>query len=66
MEATVFALVNVAEAAKTLGISQRMVRVLAESGKLTGTKIGYMWVFDPSDVVRLAAERSAEKSSRIG
>jgi excisionase family DNA binding protein len=41
---------RVNRAARRLGLSCRMVRHLAATGKLKATKAGKLWVFDPRDV----------------
>lgn len=41
---------RVNRAARRLGLSYRMVRHLAATGKLKARKEGKLWIFDPHDV----------------
>lgn len=43
-------LLNVAEAADHLGISQGEVRALARAGELPGRRVGRLWRFAPTDL----------------
>jgi excisionase family DNA binding protein len=51
--------ITTSRAARTLGLSESMVRVLADRGQLPCTRVGSLRVFNLADVLRLRAARGA-------
>ncbi len=43
-------IINTAEAAKRLGVTQNRVRALIEAKRLKATKVGNVWLIDPKDL----------------
>jgi len=47
------------EAARLTGYTERNLRKLAQEGKLSGQRFGYMWMFNESDVLAYAERMRA-------
>ena len=58
-------LINTTQSAKALGISQRRVQALIQSGRLPATKVGRDWVINKSDL-KLVSVRKPGRPPKDG
>jgi excisionase family DNA binding protein len=58
-------LMGTKEVAKILSVSVRSVTRLADSGELTGLKVGDLWRFSQEDITKYIANQRAKQQSKF-
>jgi DNA-binding transcriptional MerR regulator len=59
-------LLSTSAAAREVGVSAQLIRLLAKQGRIRSVDTAYGRLFDPADVRRLADERRSARAAAVG